>query len=73
MIRRPGEAHRNEKYVVERRKVEKAYLSFVKASQKFYREWILTVQVYFGFPELEVLAKTALSEHASRKPMSHNH
>lgn len=45
--------------VVEYRKLQKNYLQFIKASQRFYRQYILNLDAQFeGIPELRKVART---------------
>jgi len=43
---------------VEIRKFQKTYLQFIKASQRFYRQYILNLDTQFdGIPELRKIAR----------------
>ncbi|KAH8702501.1 hypothetical protein BGW36DRAFT_290343 [Talaromyces proteolyticus] len=54
---------------VEKRKLEKHYLSFIKLSQKFYRGYIQHLSSHFGgIPELEQVAKKFKLENLSIEP-----
>ncbi|KAF1947488.1 hypothetical protein EJ02DRAFT_333926 [Clathrospora elynae] len=49
---------RSKDHVVEIRKFQKAYLQFIKASQRFYRQYILNLDAQFdGIPELRRIAQ----------------
>jgi hypothetical protein len=44
--------------VVELRKFQKIYLQFIKASQRFYRQYILNLDAHFdAIPELRTIAR----------------
>ncbi|KAF1952121.1 hypothetical protein CC80DRAFT_552553 [Byssothecium circinans] len=48
---------KNKDRVVELRKLQKAYMQFIKASQRFYRQYILNMDAQFeGIPELRRVA-----------------
>jgi hypothetical protein len=54
---RDGHAH-GKKRPVEKRKLEKHYLNFIKASQRFYCGFIQRLLTHFdGIPELERVAR----------------
>ncbi|KAF2641842.1 hypothetical protein P280DRAFT_479110 [Massarina eburnea CBS 473.64] len=59
--------------VVELRKLQKTYLQFIKASQRFYRQYILNLDAQFeGIPELRRVArqwKDDATRTSSRKPI----
>jgi len=56
--RRQLKKHAKER-VVELRKLQKIYLQFIKASQRFYRQYILNLDAQFeGIPELRKVART---------------
>ncbi|KAF1914470.1 hypothetical protein BDU57DRAFT_578736 [Ampelomyces quisqualis] len=49
---------RTKEHVVELRKFQKSYLHFIKASQRFYRQYILNFDAQFdGLPELRKIAQ----------------
>jgi hypothetical protein len=49
---------RSKDHVVELRKYQKNYLHFIKASQRFYRQYILNFDAQFdGIPELRKIAQ----------------
>jgi hypothetical protein len=49
---------RSKDHVVELRKFQKNYLHFIKASQRFYRQYILNFDTQFdGIPELRKIAQ----------------
>jgi hypothetical protein len=49
---------RSKDHVVEIRKFQKTYLQFIKASQRFYRQYILNLDTQFdGIPELRKIAQ----------------
>jgi hypothetical protein len=49
---------RSKDHVVELRKFQKYYLHFIKASQRFYRQYILNFDAQFdGIPELRKIAQ----------------
>lgn len=53
-----GQLKRSKDHVVEIRKFQKYYLHFIKASQRFYRQYILNFDVQFdGIPELRKIAQ----------------
>jgi hypothetical protein len=57
-LRRNGKTH-----VVEYRKVGKAYLEFIKSSQRFYRQYVLHLDARFnGIPELRKVAQSWKNE-----------
>ncbi|RAL05568.1 uncharacterized protein BO80DRAFT_440347 [Aspergillus ibericus CBS 121593] len=54
---------------VERRKLEKHYLEFIKSSQRFYRAYIQQLSSHFGgIPELEKVARKFNSDNLSAEP-----
>ncbi|KAF2492132.1 hypothetical protein BU16DRAFT_564596 [Lophium mytilinum] len=58
--KRLGQLKRNngKHHVVENRKVAKAFLEFIKSSQRFYRQYILNLDARFdGIPELRKVAR----------------
>ncbi|CRG87105.1 Protein SMG7 [Talaromyces islandicus] len=58
ILARFRESTGNKKKPVERRKLEKHYLEFIKSSQKFYRGYIQHLSSHFGgVPELEQVAR----------------
>lgn len=49
---------RSKDHVVEMRKFQKNYLHFIKASQRYYRQYILNLDAHFdGIPELRRIAQ----------------
>jgi hypothetical protein len=55
--------------VVELRKLQKTYLQFIKASQRFYRQYILSLDTQFeGIPELRRVARQWKDDGRSRHP-----
>ncbi|KAL6707530.1 hypothetical protein ACN47E_004100 [Coniothyrium glycines] len=59
---------RTKDHVVEIRKFQKAYLHFIKASQRFYRQYILNLDAQFdGIPELRKIAQK-WKDDASKSP-----
>ena len=68
IVRHHGEANRQQTdtaqlkrskdHVVEIRKFQKNYLHFIKASQRYYRQYILNLDAHFdGIPELRKIAQ----------------
>jgi len=56
-------------HIVETRKLAKSYLQFIKSSQRFYRQYILTLDAQFdGIPELRSIAQK-WKDDASRTPV----
>ncbi|PWY85745.1 hypothetical protein BO94DRAFT_467471 [Aspergillus sclerotioniger CBS 115572] len=54
---------------VEKRKLEKHYLEFIKSSQRFYRAYIQQLSSHFGgIPELEKVARKFNSDNLSAEP-----
>jgi hypothetical protein len=63
---------RSKDHVVEIRKFQKTYLQFIKASQRFYRQYILNLDAQFdGIPELRKIAQKWKDD--SRLPHPANH
>jgi hypothetical protein len=53
-----GQLKRSKDHVVEIRKFQKTYLQFIKASQRFYRQYTLNLDTQFdGLPELRKIAQ----------------
>jgi hypothetical protein len=57
---------------VELRKFQKTYLQFIKASQRFYRQYILNLDTQFdGLPELRKIAQKWKDDSRHAHPASH--
>ncbi|KAF1835822.1 hypothetical protein BDW02DRAFT_494931 [Decorospora gaudefroyi] len=60
---------RSKDHVVEIRKFQKAYLQFIKASQRFYRQYILNLDAQFdGIPELRKIAQSWKDDTSKSSP-----
>ncbi|KAI9829632.1 MAG: hypothetical protein M1826_005522 [Phylliscum demangeonii] len=58
------------KKVVEKRKLIKHYLDYIKSSQRFYRSYIQKLSIRFGLPELEQVAhKLKKNDEADQPPV----
>ncbi|KAH7556008.1 hypothetical protein BM1_06534 [Bipolaris maydis] len=63
---------RSKDHVVEVRKFQKTYLQFIKASQRFYRQYILNLDAQFhGIPELRKIAQKWKDDSRLPLPASH--
>ncbi|GAQ45410.1 uncharacterized protein AtWU_10223 [Aspergillus tubingensis] len=69
LLSRFREESGKKKKPVERRKLEKHYLEFIKSSQRFYRAFIQQLSSHFGgIPELEKVARKFNSDNLSAEP-----
>ncbi|GKZ97965.1 hypothetical protein AnigIFM59636_001789 [Aspergillus niger] len=69
LLSRFREESGKKKKPVERRKLEKHYLEFIKSSQRFYRAYIQQLSSHFGgIPELEKVARKFNSDNLSAEP-----
>ncbi|KAL3465803.1 hypothetical protein BJX64DRAFT_43533 [Aspergillus heterothallicus] len=69
LLSRFREDHGKKKKPVERRKIEKHYLEFIKSSQRFYRGYIQQLASHFGgVLELEKVARKFSFENLSANP-----
>lgn len=70
----PIQLRKHKERVVELRKLQKTYLQFIKASQRFYRQYILNLDAQFeGIPELRRVAlgwKDDASRQSSRRSIA---
>ncbi|KAH1908091.1 hypothetical protein KXW29_006913 [Aspergillus fumigatus] len=69
LLSRFREENAKKKKPVERRKLEKHYLDFIKSSQRFYRGYIQQLSSHFGgIPELEKVARKFNFDNLSAQP-----
>ncbi|GIK00485.1 hypothetical protein Aspvir_004510 [Aspergillus viridinutans] len=69
LLSRFREENAKKKKPVERRKLEKHYLDFIKSSQRFYRAYIQQLSSHFGcIPELEKVARKFNFDNLSAQP-----
>ncbi|EAW24101.1 uncharacterized protein NFIA_036730 [Aspergillus fischeri NRRL 181] len=69
LLSRFREENAKKKKPVERRKLEKHYLDFIKSSQRFYRGYIQQLSSHFGgIPELEKVARKFSFDNLSAQP-----